>query len=36
MHAFLDRLAAHLNGEKLPDWMERYEAVQGSYPSWQR
>lgn len=36
MHAFLDRLAAHLQGEKkLPDWKERYDAVQGSYPSWQ-
>jgi hypothetical protein len=35
MHAFLDRLAAHLGHEKLPDWMERYDAVKGSYPSWQ-
>jgi uncharacterized protein YndB with AHSA1/START domain len=35
MHAFLDRLAAHLNRERLPDWMERYEAVKRSYPSWQ-
>ncbi|MEM3159193.1 MAG: SRPBCC family protein [Nitrososphaera sp.] len=36
MHAFLDRLSAHLNREKLPDWQERYDAVKGSYPSWQR
>lgn len=36
MHAFLDRLSAHLNRGKLPDWQERYDAVKGSYPSWQR
>ncbi|HVX01947.1 MAG TPA: SRPBCC family protein [Nitrososphaera sp.] len=36
MHAFLDRLAASLNQEALPNWMERYDAVKGSYPSWQR
>jgi uncharacterized protein YndB with AHSA1/START domain len=36
MHAFLERLAAHLDREALPGWMERYAAVQGSYPSWQR
>ncbi|AIF84325.1 hypothetical protein NTE_02271 [Candidatus Nitrososphaera evergladensis SR1] len=35
MHAFLDRLAAHLNHEALPDWMGRYEAVKALYPSWQ-
>lgn len=35
MHAFLDRLAAHLSHDKLPDWQERYVAVKGSYPSWQ-
>jgi len=36
MHAFLDRLEAHLNHDMLPDWMERYAAVQVFYPSWQR
>jgi uncharacterized protein YndB with AHSA1/START domain len=33
MHAFLDRLAAHLDHKVLPNWMERYAAVKGSYPS---
>lgn len=32
-HAFLDRLAAQLNGEKLPDLMERIANVKGLYPS---
>lgn len=27
MHAFLDRLFAHLNGEMVPDWMRRHIAV---------
>ena len=36
MHAFLDRLAAHLDGEKLPDWQQRYDAVKASYPAWQQ
>lgn len=35
MHAFLDRLAARLDHKALPDWMERYAAVKGSYPAWQ-
>lgn len=35
MHAFLDRLAAQLGGEKLPDWQERFDAVKASYPAWQ-
>lgn len=35
MHAFLDRLAAQLGRKDLPDWTERYDAVKGSYPSWQ-
>jgi len=30
-HAYLDRLEAHLNGEVLPDWFERFAAVKGSY-----
>lgn len=33
MHAFLDRLVAHLDQKVLPNWMERYAAVKGSYPS---
>jgi uncharacterized protein YndB with AHSA1/START domain len=33
VHAFLDRLAAHLDHKVLPDWMERYAAVKGFYPS---
>src|SRR5919198_5546272 len=32
-HAYLDRLAAHLDHKVLPDWMERYAAVKGFYPS---
>ena len=34
-HAYLDRLAAHLDHKVLPDWMERYAAVKGFYPSLQ-
>lgn len=30
-HAYLDRLDAHLNGEVLPDWIERFKALKGSY-----
>lgn len=33
-HAFLDRLQAHLDKAPLPDWMRRFEQVQGAYPSW--
>jgi len=33
MHAFLDRLYAHLKGQMLPDWMQRYAAVNESYSS---
>jgi uncharacterized protein YndB with AHSA1/START domain len=33
-HAFLDRLAAQLAGESLPDWMGRYDAVKHAYPAW--
>jgi uncharacterized protein YndB with AHSA1/START domain len=35
-HAFLDRLAAQTAGESLPAWMERFAAVQGSYPGWEK
>jgi uncharacterized protein YndB with AHSA1/START domain len=30
-HAYLDRLEAHLNGQVLPDWFERFKALKGSY-----
>ena len=33
-HAFLDRLRAHLNGEELPGWSERYAEVAPAYPAW--
>jgi uncharacterized protein YndB with AHSA1/START domain len=32
-HAFLDRLAAQLDGAPLPDWMERFVAVKDAYPA---
>ena len=32
-HAYLDRLEASLNNEKLPDWSQRFGAVKGLYPS---
>src|ERR671923_382656 len=35
-HAYLDRLAAHLDHKVLPDWAEQFAVVKGSYPSWQR
>jgi uncharacterized protein YndB with AHSA1/START domain len=36
VHAFLDRLAAQLDGEPIPDWTGRVEAVRKYYPSaWQ-
>jgi uncharacterized protein YndB with AHSA1/START domain len=35
MHAFLDRLESHLDHEELPNWMDRYAKVKGSYPAWQ-
>jgi uncharacterized protein YndB with AHSA1/START domain len=31
-HAFLDRLAAHLDGAPLPDWSPRYGQVAPQYP----
>jgi uncharacterized protein YndB with AHSA1/START domain len=30
-HAFIDRLAAHLAAEPLPDWQERYSEVAPAY-----
>lgn len=33
-HVFLDRLAARLDGASLPDWLERFRALQPTYPSW--
>jgi uncharacterized protein YndB with AHSA1/START domain len=30
-HAFLDRLAAHLDGSDLPNWQQRYAEVQREY-----
>jgi uncharacterized protein YndB with AHSA1/START domain len=32
-HAYLDRLEASLNNEKLPDWSQRFGAVKKLYPS---
>ena len=33
-HAFIDRLDAQLAGDKLPDWMGRYQEVKHAYPAW--
>lgn len=33
IHAFLDRLAAQLSGEPIPDWMARVVEVRNNYPS---
>ena len=33
-HAFLDRMAALLAGEPLPDWQERYDELAPGYPAW--
>jgi len=33
-HAFLDRLAAHLAGDPIPGWSERYAELAPSYPAW--
>lgn len=30
-HAFLDRLAAHLDGADLPEWGDRYAEVAPAY-----
>ena len=32
-HAFLDRLAAHLGGEPLPNWAQRVQAISGFAPT---
>ncbi|HEY1764804.1 MAG TPA: SRPBCC family protein [Opitutaceae bacterium] len=34
-HAFLDRLAALLGKQPLPDWMQRFCVLQESYPGWE-
>jgi uncharacterized protein YndB with AHSA1/START domain len=36
MHAFLDRLAAQLDGESVPEWTGRVERMRRYYPSWQQ
>jgi uncharacterized protein YndB with AHSA1/START domain len=33
-HVLLDRLAAQLDEQVLPDWMQRYSEVQALYPAW--
>jgi uncharacterized protein YndB with AHSA1/START domain len=33
-HAFLDRLAAHLDQAPLPDWQQRFAEVRAGYPDW--
>jgi uncharacterized protein YndB with AHSA1/START domain len=33
MHAFLDRLAAQLDGESVPEWTSRVEKLRRYYPS---
>lgn len=35
VHAFLDRLAAQLDGAPLPDFVERFRALQAEYPGWE-
>jgi uncharacterized protein YndB with AHSA1/START domain len=34
LHAFLDRLAAQLEGAPLPDWLARFADARISYPQW--
>jgi uncharacterized protein YndB with AHSA1/START domain len=34
LHAFLDRLEAQLDGRALPDWLQRFGALQATYPDW--
>jgi uncharacterized protein YndB with AHSA1/START domain len=36
MHAFLDRMAAQLDGESVPEWTGRVEKVRGYYPPWRQ
>jgi uncharacterized protein YndB with AHSA1/START domain len=33
-HAFLDRLEAQLDGDALPDWMQRFGELRAVYPEW--
>jgi hypothetical protein len=33
-HAFLERLAAQLDGRPLPDWMGAFAGARLSYPAW--
>jgi hypothetical protein len=35
LHTFLDRLAAQLAGEPLPDWFTRFAEARGEYPAWE-
>jgi len=35
-HALLDRLAAQLDRQPLPDWMKRYDEVRPLYPAWKK
>jgi uncharacterized protein YndB with AHSA1/START domain len=34
LHALLDRLEAQLDGEPLPDWMNRFNELLAQYPAW--
>jgi uncharacterized protein YndB with AHSA1/START domain len=34
LHAFLDRLEAQLDGQALPDWLQRFGEVRAEYPQW--
>jgi uncharacterized protein YndB with AHSA1/START domain len=36
IHAFLDCLTAHLDGEPVPDWRSHVEELRRYYPTWQR
>ena len=31
---FLDRLAAQLDGNTLPDWVQRFDVLRAEYPEW--
>lgn len=35
VHAFLDRLAAQLDGVELPDFVARFRALLAEYPAWE-
>jgi len=34
VHAFLDRLEAQLDGQPLPDWVQRFGELRAEYPEW--